>query len=205
MASSGSGTILFLVAALVTAVVLVPVDGGVLFSSLRRSLVIEASPKPGDVLKAGEDKIEVTLALNQTFSSHIDRYKTVNVKLCYAPVSQENRGWRKTNDDLDKDKTCQIDIASVPFTAASSKAEWVIGRDTPTATYFVRAYVMDSARRQLGYGQTTDASKSRNLIRIQGISGRQLWIDIVAGCFSALSVISLLGFFAMEKRMTKKS
>ncbi|XP_043723788.1 high-affinity nitrate transporter 3.2-like [Telopea speciosissima] len=184
--------------------------GTVLFSSLKRTLVVTASPKAGEVLKAGEEQITVNWGFNQSFPAGTDTaYKSVKVKLCYAPISQIDRSWRKTNDDLSKDKTCPNLIVSKPYDTSKNNVEqsfdWTITRDVPTATYFVRAYAYNSAGEEVGYGQTTDAKKTTNLFEIQGISGRHASLDIAAGCFSAFSVASLVGFFFLEKRKAKMS
>ncbi|KAF9603119.1 hypothetical protein IFM89_033844 [Coptis chinensis] len=176
-----------------------------LFSSLQRTLVANASTKQGEVLKSGLDKITVTWTLNQSFpASTADAYKQVKVKLCFAPISQKDRAWRKTKDDLTKDKTCQFTIADTPYDA-STVQEWLVERDVPTATYFVRVYALDSSGHEMAYGQTTDAKKTTNLFEIQGISGRHVSLDIAAGCFSAFSVVSLFGFFYVEKKKAKRA
>lgn len=134
-------------------------------------------------------------------------YRTVKVKLCYAPVSQQDRAWRKTKDDLSKDKTCQFLIVSRPYApgGAAERFRWTVERDLPSATYFVRAYSFDASDKQVGYGQSTDAKKSTNLFQVQAITGRHASIDIAAGVFSTFSVISLFGFFFAEKRKAKRA
>ncbi|VAH97711.1 unnamed protein product [Triticum turgidum subsp. durum] len=78
-------------------------------SKLPVTLDVTASPSPGQVLHAGEDVITVTWALNATGpAGDAAAYKSVKVSLCYAPASQKEREWRKTHDDLKKDKTCQF-------------------------------------------------------------------------------------------------
>ncbi|KAL3839267.1 hypothetical protein ACJIZ3_023858 [Penstemon smallii] len=44
----------------------------------------------------------------------------MEVKFCYAPISQKDREWRKLEDDLTKDKTCQRKIV-----ANTSKASYI--------------------------------------------------------------------------------
>ncbi|KAK1294378.1 High-affinity nitrate transporter 3.1 [Acorus calamus] len=183
---------------------------GVLFSSLKPTLSVTASFKKGQALVAGEDTITVSWSLNQTLAGNTDAsYKTVKVKLCYAPVSQTDRGWRKTKDDLKKDKTCQFTITTGPYPAKAPKSggpfTWTVERDIPTATYFVRAYAFDASEKEVAYGQTTDAKKSTNLFEVKGITGRHASIDIAAACFSAFSVVSLAGFFVAEKRRRTSS
>ncbi|KAL3512707.1 hypothetical protein ACH5RR_025424 [Cinchona calisaya] len=179
---------------------------GATISSLKETLLVTASPTPGQVVKAGEDKITVTWSYNNTFASGTDStYKTIQVKLCYAPISQVDRAWRKTVDNLAKDKTCQFKIVAKPYSPSNNTFTWTIERDVPTATYFVRAYAFDSANEYVAFGQSTDAHKTTNLFQIQGISGRSVSIDIASICFSAFSVVSLFGFFFMEKRKAKAS
>lgn len=183
--------------------------GTVLFSSLKRTIDVTASPNHGQVLIAGNDTITVTWALNNTIPAGTDSaYKTIKLKLCYAPVSQKDRAWRKTEDNLSRDKTCQHKIVERPYDSSNKTAQsfdWVIERDVPTATYFVRAYAHDSNDKEVGYGQTTDAKKTTNLFEIQAISGRHVTLDICSICFSAFSVVSLFVFFYMEKRKGKSS
>ncbi|KAI4342517.1 hypothetical protein MLD38_027139 [Melastoma candidum] len=176
-------------------------SGNVLFSTLPRTLVVSASPQPGQVLKAGEDKITVTWSLNGTAPAGTDTsYKTVQLKLCYAPVSQVDRAWRKTKDDLAKDKTCTHLMGSRPYEGGNQTYEYLVQKDVPTASYFVRAYALDGSKVQVGFGQTTDKAKDTNLFEVEAITGRHASLDIAASCFSAFSVLSLAGFFMAEKR-----
>ncbi|KAL8230088.1 hypothetical protein R6Q57_014988 [Mikania cordata] len=179
-------------------------NGEVLFSSLPGSLFVVASHVEGRVLKAGEDDINVTFGLNQTVTNQTDEsYKKVKVKLCYAPVSQIDRKWRKTNDNLKKDKTCQFTIYGKPYERIVEEFKWKIEKDIPTATYFVRSYVYNDANEEIAYGQTTNNKKTDNLFKIQGISGHHTSIDIASACFSAFAFLSLVGFFVIEKRQAK--
>ncbi|KAI5665108.1 hypothetical protein M9H77_24431 [Catharanthus roseus] len=195
----------FFVSSLVLAF-LVASSYGVNFSSLKRTLLVTTSHASGRVLKAGEDQITVTWAYNTTFSQGTDsNYKTIKVKLCYAPISQVDRAWRKTQDDLQKDKTCQFKIINKAYSPSNNSFSWTIERDIPTATYFVRAYAYNSADEEVAFGQSTDEHKTANLFQIQAISGRHTSLDIAAAAFSAFSVVSLFGFFYLEKRKAKAS
>lgn len=156
------------------------------------------------VVKAGEDNITVMWRLNSTFGD--SNYRTIKLKLCYAPISQQDRAWRKTADDLKKDKTCQFDIVTTPYDGNGRRGAsfvWTVDEGVPTATYFVRAYVHDSSDLQVGYGQSTDSDKRGNLFGVSGVSGLHVSLDIASVCFSAFSVVSLFGFFLLEKRKCK--
>ncbi|RWW30117.1 hypothetical protein GW17_00005316 [Ensete ventricosum] len=156
------------------------------------------------MLHAGVDEITVTWALNQSLPAGTDSgYKKVKVTLCYAPVSQTDRGWRKTDDHLKKDKTCQFKMATRPY-AATGTVTYTVERIIPTATFFVRAYVLDSDDTEVAYGQTTDPKKTTNLFDIVGVTGRHASLDIAAACFSAFSVVALAFFFVVEKKKAKK-
>ncbi|PSR96724.1 High-affinity nitrate transporter 3.1 like [Actinidia chinensis var. chinensis] len=193
----------FLLASLVLSF-LAEICYGVTFSSLQRTLVVTSSTKAGEVLKAGQDQLTVTWSFNETFPAGTDSaYKTVKVKLCYAPVSQVDRAWRKTVDNLDKDKTCQFKVVAKPYSPSNNSFTWTVEKDIPTATYFVRAYVYNSNGDAAAFGQTTDAHKTINLFEIQAITGRHVSLDIASVCFSAFSIVSLFGFFYMEKRKGK--
>ncbi|KAL5981924.1 hypothetical protein ACLOJK_015991 [Asimina triloba] len=114
------------------------------------------------VLKAGEDIITVKWGLNGTMQRGVDsQYKKVKVELCNAPISQQNRGWRKTDYELSKDKTCQLEIIDRPYTQSNKEEsiDWMIKKDVPTATYFVRAYAVYASGKEVAYGQNTDKTK----------------------------------------------
>ncbi|ERN10814.1 hypothetical protein AMTR_s00027p00233840 [Amborella trichopoda] len=110
--------------------------------------------------------------------------------------------WRKTVDDLKKDKTCQFKIAAQPYNPndSTTTVSWLIERDIRTATYFIRAYALDSQENDMAYGQTTGKNKTTNLFEIQGITGTHASLDIAAACFSAFLVFCLFGFFIRENR-----
>jgi len=173
------------------------------FSDLDNTLVVSDTVL-GKALKAGVDTVTVTWGSNGT--SGTDAYKTVKVKLCYAPVSQLDRPWRKTNIlNIAKDKTCQFTMFAKPFAASNTTETYTIKKEIPGATYFVRAYVYDSSGKELAYGQSTNAVKTSNLFTIVGITGRTASIDIASGVFSAFSILSLVYFFYAEKRKAAKS
>ncbi|CAI8609847.1 unnamed protein product [Vicia faba] len=181
--------------------------GKILFSSLKRTLVVTASPKQGQVLSSGVDKISGTWSLNKTFPAGTDSsYKTIKLKLCYARISQQDRAWRKTVDDLSRDKTCQHKMEAMHYDTSNKTVQtydWLIERAVPQATYFVRAYAFDSNDVEVAYGQSTNADKSTNLFEINAISGRHATLDICSICFSAFSVLSLGVFFYIEKSKGK--
>ncbi|KAF0891659.1 hypothetical protein E2562_010880 [Oryza meyeriana var. granulata] len=174
---------------------------GVRLSALAKTLVVEASPRAGQVLHAGEDTITLTWSLNATAAAAgADAgYKAVKVTLCYAPASQEGRGWRKSHDDLSKDKACQFKIVQQPY-AGAGKFEYRVARDVPTASYYVRAYALDASGAQVAYGETAP----EDCFAVAGVTGVTASIEVAAGVLSAFSVAALAVFFVLENRKKNK-
>ncbi|PWA76843.1 high-affinity nitrate transporter [Artemisia annua] len=181
--------------------------GSVTLSSLNgTALIVRVTETNNQVLKAGKDSITVAWEFNQSYPAGTDSvYKTVKVKLCFAPISQKDRKWRETLDLLKKDKTCSKKIDARPYSASNNKVTWTIEKDVPTGTYFVRVYAFNEHSAEVAYGQNTNTEKNTNLFKVQAITGRSVSLDIASVCFSAFSIVSLAGFFYMEKRKGKSS
>ncbi|KAF8098624.1 hypothetical protein N665_0262s0012 [Sinapis alba] len=174
-----------------------------LFSDLEKgALEVTAKPSREGVLEAGIDKLSITWKLSSKATKEAD-FKTIKVKLCYAPVSQVDRPWRKTENELFKDKSCPHKIITRPYDKSPQSFEYTLERDIPTGTYFVRAYAVDAKDHEVAFGQSTDEAKSTNLFSVQAISGRHKSLDIASVCFSVFSVLALLVFFVNEKRKAK--
>eukprot|EP00246_Nothoceros_aenigmaticus_P002335 TRINITY_DN13185_c0_g1_i1.p1 TRINITY_DN13185_c0_g1~~TRINITY_DN13185_c0_g1_i1.p1 ORF type:complete len:209 (-),score=17.37 TRINITY_DN13185_c0_g1_i1:451-1077(-) len=181
---------------------------GVSFKTLQRTLIVSSAIQGPDsaenVIKAGLDTLHVSWALNASFAGADAGYHSVDVKLCFAPPSQPNRKWRKTNDDLEKDKTCGFDIVKRPYTAGSNTEDWLVAKKVPFAFYFVRVYAHNANGTIVAFGQTTDPKKTANLFQVRPISGRTVSIDVAAACFSVLSLVALISFYVFERRAFKK-
>ncbi|CAN8253500.1 unnamed protein product [Cochlearia groenlandica] len=178
-----------------------------LFSALdKNALEVKVTPsRVGEVLDAGKDKLAITWKLSSTVKTE-SLFKTIKVKLCYAPISQVDRPWRKTHDELFKDKTCPHKIVAKPYDSSNKTIqsfEYTLERDIPTGTYFVRAYAVDANNHEVAFGQSADANKTGPFFSVQAISGRHKSLDIASICFSVFSVLSLFVFFVNEKRKAK--
>lgn len=125
----------------------------------------------------------------------------VMVELCYAPESRKDRGWRKLEDDLSKDKACQFKVTDEAYGSGSGSFVYRVKRDIPSGFYFVRAYVLDASGKFVAYGQTNDAAGD---FQVAGITGITTSIKVAAGVFSAFSVVSLAFFFVVENRKKNK-
>ncbi|CAN6244975.1 unnamed protein product [Urochloa humidicola] len=203
MARQQAGAVAFSLLAAAVLLLPAPAAAGVHLSTLPKALAVTASAKPGQVLHAGVDMVTVTWSLNTTEPAGAGAaYKNVKVNLCYAPVSQKDRGWRKSNDDLSKDKACQFKVTQQPYAAggAPGSFEYTVARDIPSGSYYVRAYALDASGTQVAYGQTGPAAA----FDVAGITGIHASIKVAAGVFSAFSVAALAFFFVVENRKKNK-
>ncbi|KAG0602012.1 hypothetical protein M758_11G154500 [Ceratodon purpureus] len=180
---------------------------GVLFSTLPKQFVVTATlPDGGPITQVhtGQDNILVSWRLNTTVVSNATIAK-VRAKLCFAKESQVLRAWRKTVDDLTKDKTCLYEISTVPFNAAAPNGttNYYLPKSIPGAKYLVRVYGIDAAGNQVGFGQTSP-DRVANTFTVIPITGRHASIDVAVGVFSVFSVGSLFTFFILENIYLKR-
>ncbi|KMS95334.1 hypothetical protein BVRB_009170 [Beta vulgaris subsp. vulgaris] len=170
------------------------------FADLRNTLTVSASPSGRVDLRAGIDQITVSWRLNRNISNTDSAtYSKVDVKLCYHLESQKDRPWRRTEEDLSRDKTCQFSMVKKDYNSSTDSVTYTVKKNIPTAHYFVRVYVRNADNREIAYGQTNGLD-----LNIKGISGRSTSIDVAASVFSGFSVLSLAFFFFLEKRKAKK-
>jgi hypothetical protein len=157
------------------------------------------------VARAGVDTILVKWSLNASAPPGIDdNYSKVNTKLCFAPVSQLTRKWRKNSNDLSIDKTCSFDIATQNFSTAGNSVLYLVSKTVPYAEYFVRAYVLNVEGNQVAYGQSTNANKTTNIFTVDPITGRHATIDVAVAVMSVFSVASLFTYYVGEQIYLKR-
>lgn len=187
-------------------------NAGVQFSSLPRSLavtvtIISSAPAAPNVAMAGRDQLVVSWWVNKSSSPAVSEYKNVEVKLCFAPVSQVDRRWRKSNNDLKKDKTCQFDMSEQPYNSniKNNTITWTVKRDVPKGTYFVRAYALNASGSEVAYGQSSNKNKTSDLFMVDPISGRHASLDLASVVCAAFSIVSLFAFFILEKWSAQKA
>lgn len=153
-------------------------------------------------IRTGEETIMVSWRVNTT-AAPLTTAQKVRTKLCFAKESQVLRGWRKTADDLKKDKTCLYNIALGPYTAEGATVPYKVPRSVPGAKYFVRAYALDAAGHEVATGQSSP-DKVADTFTVIPITGRHTSIDVAVGVFSVFSVGSLFGFFILESIWLKR-
>nr|GEX63906.1 high-affinity nitrate transporter 3.1-like [Tanacetum cinerariifolium] len=120
------------------------------------------SAQMNHLLRAGVDSITIMWSYDVSLvaTAPDTNYNTSKGKLCYAPVSQVGRDDRKTDDRLDNDKTCPVEIMRVPYQRANNSYTWLIPSNTTTATYFVRVYIDKPNKHEIAYGQRATATST---------------------------------------------
>ncbi|KAK3158364.1 hypothetical protein QOZ80_2AG0136160 [Eleusine coracana subsp. coracana] len=165
-------------------------------SSLPKALQVTSTPSE-QVLQAGKGTVNVVWKP----APNVDQPAggaNVKVELCYGPESRKDRGWRKAEDDLSKDKACQFKVTDEAYASGSGSFVYTVKKDIPSGFYFVRAYVLDASGNYVAYG---DAAGE---FQVAGITGITTSIKVAAGVFSAFSVVSLAFFFVVENRKKNK-
>lgn len=96
-------------------------------------------------VQAEHDAVEIKYSiLNGFTAAPTDK---LTLKACWAPLSQDTRPWRKSNPVVALSKQCKIMIAKglKPFRNPTAGFKWEPDESVPSATYFVRAFVMRNA------------------------------------------------------------
>ncbi|KAG0608242.1 hypothetical protein M758_8G090600 [Ceratodon purpureus] len=181
-------------------------EGEVLFSKLPNTLLVTAAlpgggPFPDRGLQTTEDSIVVTWKVNTT-AAPVTATK-VQTKLCFAEESQVERVWRKTYDDLSRDKSCLFEISVAVFSTAGASVNYLLADNVPRGKYFVRAYALDANGYPVAYGQSSP-DKIANVFSVIPISGRSSAMNVAAAILSVLSVSCLFGFFILEHMLLKR-
>lgn len=157
------------------------------------------SESPG--LQTGQDTIVVSWKVNTTAAPFTAT--KVQTKLCFAKASQVDRVWRKTDDDLKKDKSCLYEIGVAEYTPAGAASNVLLPTFVPRGKYFVRAYAMDASGLQVAYGQSSP-DKVASVFPVIPISGRSTTMNAAVAVLSVLSVTCLFSFFVLEHIFLKR-
>uniref|UniRef100_A0A383VNL4 High-affinity nitrate transporter n=1 Tax=Tetradesmus obliquus TaxID=3088 RepID=A0A383VNL4_TETOB len=93
-----------------------------------------------------KDKLQVTAALKGKTLKTIDDLtpKRVVIKACYSKPSATDRPWRKSNDVIDKDKSCPFVIKSTELNVSSTSysIDWPIPKNMTKAAWYATVLVL---------------------------------------------------------------
>jgi hypothetical protein len=203
-----------LLLSLVLAVCTLPslVSAGVSFKSLGNATISIQGFKYNPETNTTSQLVNQTIKVKETIllrwsplptaaaAAKVPSFKTAHVKMCYGPASTVNRGWRKAIDDISLDRQCHRKIIDVPWTNGTSTATYELSEDLPGAYYRFRIYALNSTGQVVAYGQTNTSS----IFTVIPITGRSTGLDVAVGVLSAVSGLTLAGYFLREQSQKKK-
>merc|ERR1712100_415851 len=135
---------------------------------------------------------------SQAVDAELAKVTKVQVKACFSKHSTKDRKWRKTKDEIGKDKQCfkkLIEEVHYPApgstTAQVDEYTWTIADTIPKATYFFRVFAYDAEGNGIGYW------------KVKGYDG--LTSGVVTGVviLSITSWVLLISYFVYEHYIQK--
>jgi len=162
---------------------------------------------------------------SQKVDAELAKVTKVQVKACFSKHSTKDRKWRKTKDEIGKDKQCfkkLIEEVHYPApgstTAQVESYTWTIADTIPKATYFFRVFAYDAEGNTIGYGDSNELDEEpfthENLLVGPDSSGIGYWkvkgydgltSGVVTGVviLSITSWVLLISYFVYEHYIQK--
>jgi hypothetical protein len=138
------------------------------------------------------DKVFITYSVLPAFTPNAS--DTVQLKACYSNYSQVDRPWRATNNIISKSKKCPF-VIKAGLSPVSGNATWSPKEVVPTATYFVRAFVMHNSSATVQYQVALGSSKG--YFQVNGINSRPKSMKIAAGLCACVGPLMFVGYFCL--------
>ena len=138
--------------------------------------------------------------IHVTTTEATDSFKTVTLRLCYAPESQKDRKWRKTKDNFKKNNQCKqpglAKIKTMDWPAGQKEVSYDFKPDenVAEASYFVEAYVQDADSKYVAWG-SSKASSHFYIFAWEAIDAGLQTACIILSC---ISWASLGGYWAKD-------
>jgi hypothetical protein len=168
-------------------------------------LACSATDNPSVVqLDATVDSMNITWA--PASASYAANYSSqgahITLTACFSTASAVSRAWRQTQPLYRKDMQCKIIIAqNVPL---SGSFKYIPNDSTPTATYFIRAYVqvpsVDYGFTPIGYGQNLATQGYFQINKITLPTPGLIAAAVVCSCVGPTLLFAFLTYENIKKR-----
>lgn len=146
---------------------------------------------PYSEVQAGTPDEAGSVAIELSTAEDTSSWATVTLRLCYAPVSQVNRKWRKAKPTVEGNNACKQPglkkIATIPWEAGTTTLEYTFQPDpnVAAAVYFVEALAQDAEGAYLAKGSTGETGPFFQVLA---------WAAVDTGLIAAASVLSVLSW-----------
>ncbi|GHP07127.1 high affinity nitrate transporter [Pycnococcus provasolii] len=168
--------------------------------------VDQTTTAPFSEIQAGapSEAGNVTIALS-TEEDTAD-WSTVTLRLCYAPISQVDRKWRSTKDNVQGNTQCKQPglkkIATIPWESGTNTLEYTFqpSQNVAEAIYFIEALVQNANETYVAKG----FSGEKAFFQVIGWEAVDAGLITAAAVLSALSWASLGIYFIKDYLFTKK-
>eukprot|EP00775_Hariotina_reticulata_P008663 gene8663-8844_t len=152
-----------------------------------------------------KDKLQVTAALKSGPLKTIDNLpaKRVVVRACYTKPSIADRPWRKSNDVIDKDKSCPFTIKSADMTNSSYTFEWPIPKNMTKAAWYAQVMVQCMNGTEPAFCQY-DTTKNQTYWGTTVINGTPTGMIVATAACSAVGPLFLASYFIKDMLTRKK-
>ncbi|KAF6262132.1 hypothetical protein COO60DRAFT_674518 [Scenedesmus sp. NREL 46B-D3] len=146
-----------------------------------------------------QDKLQVTAALKETPLKTIDDLtpKRFVIKACYTKPSAVDRPWRKSNDVIDKDKSCPFIIRSQELVGSNYTVEWPIPANMTKAAWYATVLVQCENGTLNSYCQF-DNTLDKNYFGTNIINSTPTSMIIATAICAAIGPLFLAGYFIKD-------
>ncbi|KAF8071332.1 NRT3.2 [Scenedesmus sp. PABB004] len=146
-----------------------------------------------------KDKLQVTAALKAAPLRTIDNLPPTRivVKACYTKPSSTDRPWRKSNDVIDKDKSCPFIIKSAELNATSFTFDWPIPKNMTKAAWYASVLVQCTNGTLTSFCQA-DNTKNATYWGTTIINSTPPGMVVATAVCSAIGPLFLGGYFVKD-------
>jgi hypothetical protein len=152
-----------------------------------------------------KDKLQVTATLTSSPLKTIDNLpaKKVVFRACYTKPSIADRPWRKSNNVIDKDKSCPFTMKSMDINGTSYTVEWPIPKGMTRAAFYTQVMVQCMNGTEPAFCQY-DTTKNQTYFGATMIDGTPKGMIVATAVCSAIGPLFLGSYFIKDMLSRKK-
>jgi len=152
-------------------------------------------------------KLKFTYQLKDAQLKTIDDLAAKNLRFlaCYAAPSQKDRPWRKSNDVIDKDKSCPFIVKDYPLNSTNGTYtfSWPLPKNTSKATWYAQVLVQCQNGTKTSFCQY-DNTLNQTFWGTNIINSTPMSLVIATAICAAIGPLFLAAFFIKDNLLHKK-